>query len=69
MPAGRVAVGYDFIYDGGKPGSGGPGTIFIIGKKVASGRIEHSIPFLFGAETADVGMDLYTPVTANYKKG
>ena len=69
LPAGRVIVGYDFAYDGGKPGSGGTGTIFINGKKVASGRIERTIPFIFGVETADVGMDLYTPVTSDYAKG
>ncbi|MGD0232369.1 MAG: arylsulfatase [Syntrophorhabdales bacterium] len=69
LPAGRVTVKYDFAYDGGKPGAGGTGTIFINGKKVASGRIERTIPFLFGVETADVGMDLYTPVTNAYEKG
>jgi arylsulfatase len=69
LPAGHVTVGYDFACDGGKPGAGGTGTIFINGKKVATGRIERTIPFIFGAETADVGMDLYTPVTADYKKG
>jgi len=69
LPAGRVSVRYVFNYDGGQPGSGGTGTIFINGKKVASGRIEHTIPFLFGMETADVGVDLYTPVTADYAKG
>jgi arylsulfatase A-like enzyme len=69
LPAGHVTVGYDFAYDGGKPGSGGAGSIFINGKKVASGRIERTIPFIFGAETADVGEDLYTPVTSDYTKG
>ena len=69
LPAGRVTVSYDFAYDGGKPGSGGTGTISINGKKVATGRIEHTLPFLFGMETADVGMDLYTPVTSDYAKG
>jgi arylsulfatase len=69
LPAGRVTVAYDFAYDGGKPGSGGTGTIFINGKRVATGRIERTMPFLFGAETADVGMDLYTPVTSDYLKG
>jgi hypothetical protein len=44
-------------------------AIFINGKKVATGRIERTIPFLFGMETADVGMDLYTPVTSDYAKG
>ena len=69
LPAGRVTVSYDFLYDGGKPGSGGTGTIFVNGKKVGTGRIEHTIPFIFGAETADVGVDLYTPVTSDYAKG
>jgi arylsulfatase len=68
LRAGRVTVGYDFVYDGRKPGSGGTGTIFINGKKVATGRIELTVPFLFGAETADVGVDLYTPVTSDYAK-
>ena len=69
LPAGRVTVGYDFAYEGGKPGSGGTGSISINGKKVATGRIERTIPFIFGAETADVGEDLYTPVTSDYAKG
>jgi arylsulfatase len=69
LPAGHVTVAYDFVYDGGRPGAGGTGTIFINGKKVAAGRIERTIPFLFGVETADVGMDLYTPVTSDYPKG
>jgi len=69
MPAVPVTVGYEFAYDGGKPGSGGVGTLFINGKKVASGRIDRTIPFIFGVETADVGVDLYTPVTDDYKKG
>jgi hypothetical protein len=69
LPAGRETLIYDFAYDGGKPGSGGTGTISVNGKKVASGRIESTIPYLFGVETADVGMDLYSPVTSDYAKG
>jgi hypothetical protein len=47
LPAGRVTVAYDFAYDGGTPGSGGTGAIFINGKEVATGRIDahHSLPF------------------------
>ena len=69
LPAGRVTIGYDFAYDGGKLGSGGSGTISVNGQKVASGRIESTIPYLFGAETADVGMNLYSNVTSDYAKG
>ena len=69
LPAGPVTLTYDFAYDGGKLGAGGTGTLSINGKKVASGKIERTIPFIYGTETADVGMDLYTPVTTDYAKG
>ena len=69
LPAGRVTLVYDFAYDGGKPGSGGTGTISVYGKKITTGRIGSTIPYLFGVETADVGRDLYTPVTSDYLKG
>ena len=36
---------------GGPPGSGGTGAISINGKKVATGRIERTIPFLLGPDT------------------
>jgi len=44
-------------------GKGGNGTLFVNGEKVAEGRIEHTQPMIFSAdETADVGVDLATPV-------
>jgi len=37
--------------------------VFVNGEKVAEGRIEHTQPMIFSAdETADVGIDLATPV-------
>ena len=69
LPAGAVTLTYDFAYDGGKPGAGGTGTILVNGKKVAFGKIERTIPFIYGTETADVGMDLYTAVSTDYTKG
>ena len=38
-------------------------------QKVAAGRIEHTHPNAFGAETTDVGENLYTVVTDDYKAG
>ena len=39
-------------------------------QNVAQGRIEHTEPFIFSAdETEDVGEDLATPVTEDYKEG
>ena len=63
LPAGKATIRYDFAYDGGGPGKGGMGTLFVNGEKVAEGRIEHTEAGLFSAdETADVGIDLGTPV-------
>ncbi len=69
LPAGRVTLRFEFAYDGVKPAAGGTGLIFVNGKKVAAGRIEHTNANVFGAETADVGEDLYTVVTDDYKVG
>ena len=42
---------------------GGTGTLFVNDTKVAEGRIEHTQPMIFSAdETADVGIDLASPV-------
>lgn len=50
------------MYDGGGL-KGGTGTIFVNDQKVGEGRIEHTQPAIFSAdETADVGIDLGTPV-------
>ena len=69
LPAGPVTVAYDFAYDGGGLGKGGTGTLSVNGKKVATGRIERTTPLIFGVETSDVGMNLYTTVTDDYAKG
>jgi len=69
LPAGPVTITYDFVYDGGGFGKGGIGTISINGEKVGSSRIEKTIPFIFGVETADVGMDLYSAVSHDYPQG
>ncbi len=69
LPSGPATVTYDFVYDGGGLGKGGTGTILVNGKKLISGKIERTIPLIFGTETADVGMDMYSAVTTAYAKG
>ena len=49
--------------------AGGNGAIFVNDQEVASGRVEHTQPFAFGAETTDVGENLYTCVSDDYKVG
>jgi arylsulfatase A-like enzyme len=70
LPPGKATIRYEFAYDGGPPGSGGKGTIFVNDKKVAEGKIANTIGYAFGIdEGADVGIDEGTPVTEDYGVG
>jgi arylsulfatase A-like enzyme len=63
LKPGKSTIRFEFAYDGGGLGKGGGGTLFVNGQKVAEGRIERTQPMIFSAdETADVGIDLATPV-------
>lgn len=63
LAAGKAELRFQFDYDGGGPGKGGQGTLFVNGEEVAEGRIPATEAGLFSAdETADVGIDLGTPV-------
>jgi arylsulfatase len=63
LAPGKATIRFEFAYDGGGPAKGGMGTLFVNNEKVAEGRIEHTQPGMFSAdETADVGIDLGTPV-------
>lgn len=63
LAPGKATIRFDFAYDGGGPGKGGLGTLFVNNEKVAEGRIEVTQAGIFSAdETADLGIDLGTPV-------
>ena len=63
LSPGKHTIKFDFAYDGGGLAKGGQGTLYVDGEKVAEGRIPHTQPMIFSAdETADVGIDLATPV-------
>jgi arylsulfatase len=63
LAAGKSTLKFVFAYDGGGPGKGGLGTLFVNGEEVGAGRIENTQAGMFSAdETADVGIDLGTPV-------
>jgi len=63
LPIGEATVRFEFAYDGGGLGRGGQGVLYVNGEKVGEGRIERTQPILFSSvETADVGIDLNTPV-------
>jgi arylsulfatase len=63
LPAGKAELSLRFDYDGGGPAKGGLATLSVNGEKVAEGRIPVTQAGMFSAdETADVGIDLGTPV-------
>jgi arylsulfatase len=63
LQPGKATIRFEFAYDGGGLAKGGEGTLYVNDKKVAEGRIERTQPMIFSAdETADVGIDLATPV-------
>lgn len=69
VPPGRAVIRYEFTFEGREPGGGGTGVLLVSGRKVAEGRIERTVPLFFSAdEGADVGVDLGTPVTEEYKQ-
>jgi arylsulfatase len=68
LPKGKSTVKMDFAYEGGdKPGQGGTATLYINGKSVGSGKIDHTQFSVFSAdESANVGLDSETPVSKDY---
>jgi arylsulfatase len=63
LAPGTSTIRFEFAYDGDGMGKGGTGTLFINDKQVGQARIERTQPMIFSAdETADVGIDLATPV-------
>jgi arylsulfatase len=60
---GPATIRFEFAYDGGGMGKGGMGTLYVNDEQVAQKRIERTQGVIFSAdETADVGIDLGTPV-------
>jgi arylsulfatase len=63
LAPGMAKLRLQFDYDGGGPGKGGNAVLFVNDEKVAEGRIDLTQAGIFSAdETADVGIDLGTPV-------
>jgi arylsulfatase len=70
LAAGRHTIRYDFLYDGGKPGSGGTSRLSIDDQPAGEIRVARTMPFAYSAdEGVDVGTDNETPVTEEYQEG
>jgi arylsulfatase len=63
LKPGKSTIRFEFSYDGGGLAKGGDTALYINDRKVGEGRIGRTQPMVFSAdETADVGVDLATPV-------
>jgi arylsulfatase len=63
LKPGKSTIRLEFAYDGGGLGKGGTAMLYVNDEKVGEGRIDRTQPMIFSAdETADVGIDLATPV-------
>ncbi len=70
LAPGRHVIRYEFTPDAAKPGSGGTCALFVDDKRVASGHIPKTQPYMFSAdEGVDVGEDAETAVSSDYKQG
>ena len=66
LPTGKVDLKFNFIKTGMLKGTG---ELWVNGKKVAEGSLDHTVPGSFSlSETFDVGVDNGTPVSNNYKQ-
>jgi hypothetical protein len=67
IPAGTHQVRMEFEYDGGGLAKGGSVSLYVDAERVGEGRVEATVPMVFSAdETADVGSDTASPVSADY---
>jgi arylsulfatase A-like enzyme len=58
LPEGEMTVRMEFAADAAKPATGGEVTLFIDGRPVGSGRMDHTVPIRFsGYAGMDIGRD------------
>ena len=67
LSPGKHEIRYEFQYDGGGPGMGGNGKLFVDDVLVGEGRIERTMGFRISLdETFDIGSDAGEPVSEDY---
>ncbi len=68
MPQGKHQVRMDFNYDGGGLGKGGTASLIVDNKNVAQGKLEHTAPVIFSADsTCMVGDKIGAPISNDFK--
>ena len=66
LPTGKVELKFDFVSEG--VGKAATVTLYANGDKVGEGKVSNQVPFRFGVESLDVGMDTLSPVSKTYEK-
>ena len=68
LPTGDVTVRMEFEADEAKPATGGDVTLFIDGRPVGKGRMDHTVPVRFsGYAGMDIGRDNGGVVDRSYE--
>jgi len=68
LPTGDVTVRMEFEADDAKPATGGDATLFIDGRPVGKGRMDHTVPVRFsGYSGMDIGRDNGGVVDRSYE--
>ena len=69
LPEGKYQVRMKFNYDGGGLGQGGDVILYVDGKKVAEGRVDHTQAIIFAADsTLMVGDKTGAPISKDFNK-
>ena len=67
LPTGKVNARMQFQADAAKPATGGQVTLYVNGRPVGGGRMEHTVPLRFsGYAGMDIGRDNGLPVDRSY---
>jgi arylsulfatase A-like enzyme len=69
LPIGKYQVRMEFKYDGGGLGQGGDVNLYVDGKEVAEGRVDHTQAIVFAADaTLMVGDKTGAPISKDFNK-
>jgi arylsulfatase len=67
LPEGKHQVRMEFKYDGGGLGKGGMATLYVDGKQVGRGRVEHTHAVVFSADSVtEVGNKTGAPICKDF---
>ena len=68
LPEGKHQVRMEFKYDGGGLGKGGVATLYVDGKQVGQGRVEHTHVSVFSADSVtEVGNKTGAPICKDFE--